>query len=164
MELSSEVGDPEAALAASDVVEERTFHTHRVSHTALETHGSIAWQDPDGRWVVRSSTQVPFLARRTLARIFGIDKERLRVYSARVGGGFGGKQEVFTEDLALLATMATGRPVRVEFSRKEVLTATSVRHPFRIRVRMGATADGRITGIGVDVRSNTGAYGNHGPG
>jgi CO/xanthine dehydrogenase Mo-binding subunit len=91
-------------------------------------------------------------------------RERLRVYSARVGGGFGGKQEVFTEDLALLATMATGRPVRVEFSRKEVLTATSVRHPFRIRVRMGATADGRITGIGVDVRSNTGAYGNHGPG
>ena len=164
MEMSSEVGDLAAALAASDVVEERTFHTHRVSHTALETHGSLAWQDPDGRWVVRSSTQVPFLARRTLARIFGIDKERLRVYSARVGGGFGGKQEVFTEDLALLATMATGRPVRVEFSRKEVLTATSVRHPFRIRVRMGATADGRITGIGVDVRSNTGAYGNHGPG
>ncbi|MFJ4165320.1 molybdopterin-dependent oxidoreductase [Microbacterium sp. NPDC089698] len=164
MEMSSEVGDLAAALAASDVVEERTFHTHRVSHTALETHGSLAWQDPDGRFVVRSSTQVPFLARRTLARIFGIEKERLRVYSARVGGGFGGKQEVFTEDLALLATMATGRPVRVEFSRKEVLTATSVRHPFRIRVRMGATADGRITGIGVDVRSNTGAYGNHGPG
>lgn len=164
MEMSSEVGDLEAELAASHVVEERTFHTHRVSHTALETHGSIAWQDPDGRFVVRSSTQVPFLARRTLARIFGIDKDRLRVYSARVGGGFGGKQEVFTEDLALLAAMATGRPVRVEFSRKEVLTATSVRHPFRIRVRMGATADGRITGIGVDVRSNTGAYGNHGPG
>ncbi len=164
MEMSSEIGDLAAELAASDVVEERTFHTHRVSHTALETHGSIAWQDPDGRFVVRSSTQVPFLARRTLARIFGIDKERLRVYSARVGGGFGGKQEVFTEDLALLATMATGRPVRVEFSRKEVLTATSVRHPFRIRVRMGATADGRITGIGVEVRSNTGAYGNHGPG
>lgn len=164
MELHTETGDLTAELAASHVVEDRTFHTHRVSHTALETHGSIAWQDPDGRFVVRSSTQVPFLARRTLARIFGIDKEQLRVYSARVGGGFGGKQEIFTEDLALLATMVTGRPVRVEFSRKEVLTATSVRHPFRIRVRMGATADGRITGIGVDVRSDTGAYGNHGPG
>ena len=164
VELHTEVGDLAAALAASDVVEEREYRTHRVSHTALETHGSIAWQDPDGRWVVRSSTQVPFLARRTLARVFGLEPARLRVYATRVGGGFGGKQEVFTEDLALLAAMATGRPVRVEFSRKEVLTATSVRHPFRIRVRMGATKDGRITGIGVDVRSNTGAYGNHGPG
>ncbi|WP_223626473.1 molybdopterin-dependent oxidoreductase [Microbacterium sp. EST19A] len=164
MEMHSEIGDLETALASSDAVEERTFHTHRVSHTALETHGSIAWRDDDGRYVVRSSTQVPFLARRTLARIFGLARDRVRVYAPRVGGGFGGKQEVLTEDLALLGTIATGRPVRVEFSRQEVLTATTVRHPFRIRVRMGATADGRITGIGVDVRSNTGAYGNHGPG
>ncbi|MDQ4215294.1 molybdopterin-dependent oxidoreductase [Microbacterium sp. ASV81] len=164
MEMDSEVGDLAAELAASDIVEEREFHTHRVSHTALETHGSIAWRDADGRYVVRSSTQVPFLVRRTLARVFGLDREDLRVYAARVGGGFGGKQEVLTEDLALLAAIATGQPVRVEFSRKEVLTATTVRHPFRIRVRMGATRDGVLTGIGVDVRSNTGAYGNHGPG
>ncbi|WP_217184856.1 molybdopterin cofactor-binding domain-containing protein [Streptomyces sp. AC495_CC817] len=164
MELHSEVGDLSAALAGSDVVEERTFHTHRVSHTALETHGSIAWRDADGRYVVRSSTQVPFLVRRALTRVFGLGADDVRVYAARVGGGFGGKQEMLTEDLALLATRATGRPVRVEFSRKEVLTATTVRHPFRMRVRMGATRDGVITGIGVDVRSNTGAYGNHGPG
>ncbi len=164
MRMQSEVGDVEAALAASVVVEDRTFHTHRVSHTALETHGSIAWRDDDGRYVVRSSTQVPFLVRRALARVFGLSKDEVRVYAARVGGGFGGKQEMLTEDLALLATQATGRPVRIEFSRKEVLTATTVRHPLRMRVRMGADADGTITGIAVDVRSNTGAYGNHGPG
>ncbi|HZU93479.1 MAG TPA: xanthine dehydrogenase family protein, partial [Microbacterium sp.] len=164
MHMHSEVGDLAAELAASDIVEERTYRTHRVSHTALETHGSIAWQDADGRYVVRSSTQVPFLVRRSLARVFGLPKEDVRVYAARVGGGFGGKQEMLTEDLALLATKATGRPVRIEFSRKEVLTATTVRHPFRMRVRMGATSDGVITGIAVDVRSDTGAYGNHGPG
>lgn len=164
MRMHSEVGDLEAALAASAIVEDLTFHTHRVSHTALETHGSIAWQDDDGRYVVRSSTQVPFLVRRSLARVFGLRKEDVRVYAGRVGGGFGGKQEMLTEDLALLAARATGRPVRIEFSRKEVLTATTVRHPFRMRVRMGASADGTITGIAVDVRSNTGAYGNHGPG
>lgn len=164
MQLHSEVGDLEAELAASAIVEERTFRTHRVSHTALETHGSIAWQDADGRYVVRSSTQVPFLVRRSLARVFGLPKEDVRVYAARVGGGFGGKQEMLTEDLALLAAKATGRAVRIEFSRKEVLTATTVRHPFRMRVRMGATSDGVITGIAVDVRSDTGAYGNHGPG
>lgn len=164
MQMRSEVGDLAAELAASDIVEERTYRTHRVSHTALETHGSIAWQDADGRYVVRSSTQVPFLVRRSLARVFGLPKEDVRVYASRVGGGFGGKQEMLTEDLALLATKATGRPVRIEFSRKEVLTATTVRHPFRMRVRMGATSDGVITGIAVDVRSDTGAYGNHGPG
>ncbi|WP_433585140.1 molybdopterin-dependent oxidoreductase [Microbacterium hydrocarbonoxydans] len=164
MQMHSEVGDLEAALAASDLVEDLTFHTHRVSHTALETHGAIAWQDDGGRFVVRSSTQVPFLVRRSLARVFGLQKDEVRVYAARVGGGFGGKQEMLTEDLALLAAKATGRPVRIEFSRKEVLTATTVRHPFRMRVRMGATSDGTITAIAVDVRSNTGAYGNHGPG
>ncbi|KJL47868.1 Xanthine dehydrogenase molybdenum-binding subunit [Microbacterium hydrocarbonoxydans] len=164
MQMHSEVGDLEAALAASDLVEDLTFHTHRVSHTALETHGAIAWQDDGGRFVVRSSTQVPFLVRRSLARVFGLQKDEVRVYAARVGGGFGGKQEMLTEDLALLAAKATGRPVRIEFSRKEVLTATTVRHPFRMRVRMGAASDGTITAIAVDVRSNTGAYGNHGPG
>ena len=159
-----EIGSLEEGLAAAAVVHEGTYRTHRLSHVALETHGSIAWTDEDGRLVVRSSTQVPFLVRRTLSRILGLPQDRVRVFCERVGGGFGGKQEVLTEDLAALATLATGRPVKVELSRSEVFTATTVRHPFRIRVRAGADAEGRLTALGVDVRVDTGAYGNHGPG
>lgn len=163
-EVHHEIGDVDRALAESFVTSEETFHTQRLSHMALETHGCIAWQEPDGRYVLRTSTQVPFLVRRTLGQLFDLPRDRLRVYCERVGGGFGGKQEVLCEDIALLATMATGRPVRIELSRKETFTATTVRHPFRMTVRAGADRDGKLTALAVDVRANTGAYGNHGPG
>ncbi|MCT1551684.1 molybdopterin-dependent oxidoreductase [Brevibacterium casei] len=163
-EVHHEIGDVEGALANSAVTHEATYRTQRLSHMALETHGCLAWIEDDGRYVVRSSTQVPFLVRRALCRTFELETDRVRVYCERVGGGFGGKQEVLCEDVALLATMATGRPVKLELSRKEVFTSTTVRHPFRMRVRAGADAGGRLTALAVDVRSNTGAYGNHGPG
>ncbi|OMH23287.1 aldehyde oxidase [Tersicoccus phoenicis] len=163
-EVHGRIGDVEAGLAQAVVTHDQTYRTQRLSHVALETHGSIAWTDDRGRLVVRSSTQVPFLVRRTVARVFDRPAETVRVYCERVGGGFGGKQEVLTEDLAALASLATGQPVAVEFTRNEVFTATTVRHPFRIRVRAGADPDGRLTALAVDVRSDTGAYGNHAPG
>lgn len=163
-EIHSDVGDVDAALATSAVTHEATYHTQRLSHMALETHGAIAWVGEDGRYVVRSSTQVPFLVRRTLCQLYDLEPEHLRVYCERVGGGFGGKQEVLCEDVALLATMVTRRPVKLELSRKEVFTSTTVRHPFRMRVRAGADADGHLTALAVDVRANTGAYGNHAAG
>lgn len=163
-ELHGEIGDVEAGLAEADVVHEATYRTQRVAHTALETHAAIAWTDADGRLVVRSSTQVPFLARRTLARVLDLPPERVRVVAGRVGGGFGSKQEVLVEDLAALATLRVGRPVQLEHTRTEQLTATTTRHPFRVRVRVGARRDGTLTALHLDLLSDTGAYGNHGPG
>ncbi|MGP9735671.1 molybdopterin-dependent oxidoreductase [Brachybacterium sp. AOP42-C2-15] len=162
--LHTRVGDLEAGLARAAVVIDREFETQRVQHVSLETHASIASLDPDGTLVVRSSTQVPYLARRTLARLFDLPAEKVRVVAPRVGGGFGGKQEVFTEDLVALATLRTGRPVQLEHTRTEQFTSTSVRHPMRLRVRAGADTDGRLTAIHLSLLSNTGAYGNHGPG
>ncbi|MFF2268994.1 molybdopterin-dependent oxidoreductase [Cellulosimicrobium cellulans] len=163
-EVHSELGDVERGLAEADVVHEATYRTHRVQHAALETHCAIASLDDDGRLVVRSSTQVPFLARRHLARVLDLDPERVRVHCERVGGGFGGKQEVLTEDVAALATLRLGRPVQLELTRTEQFVGTTTRHPFRIRVRAGARRDGTLTALHLDVLSNTGAYGNHGPG
>ncbi|MGN6238800.1 MAG: molybdopterin-dependent oxidoreductase [Cellulosimicrobium cellulans] len=163
-EVHSELGDVERGLAEADVVHEATYRTHRVQHAALETHCAIASLDDDGRLVVRSSTQVPFLARRHLARVLDLDPERVRVHCERVGGGFGGKQEVLTEDVAALATLRLGCPVQLELTRTEQFVGTTTRHPFRIRVRAGARRDGTLTALHLDVLSNTGAYGNHGPG
>ncbi|MDT4936947.1 MAG: putative selenate reductase molybdopterin-binding subunit, partial [Pseudonocardiales bacterium] len=123
-------------------------------------HASVGWLAGE-RLVLRTSTQVPFLTRDALARIFGLPRERVRVFAARVGGGFGGKQEMFTEDVVALAVLALGRPVQLEFSREEQFTATSTRHPMQITVRAGATADGRLTAMQVRTMANTGAYGNH---
>jgi hypothetical protein len=160
-ETHGEYGDVATALANSAVTYEGTFATQRVQHAALETHGGLAWVDASGILNVRSSTQVPFLTRRALVDIFKLAPEKVRVFCERVGGGFGGKQEMFVEDILALAALKTGRPVKLELSREEQFTATSTRHPMRITVKAGADKDGKLTALQLDVLSNTGAYGNH---
>ncbi|MDR4306039.1 molybdopterin-dependent oxidoreductase [Chelatococcus sambhunathii] len=163
-EVRGRIGDADAGFAEADAVVEGVFHSHRIQHAHLETHGSLAWLDAEGRLNVRTSSQVPFLARRRLAFVLGLPAEDIRVVCARVGGGFGGKQEMLTEDVTALAALKLGRPVKLEFSREEQFVGATTRHPMRVRAKLGATADGRLTAIEMEVLSNTGAYGNHGPG
>lgn len=163
-ELHSELGSVAEGFAAADFIHEQTYRTQRVQHVALETHAAIASVDGDGRLQVRTSSQVPFLVRRTLCRVFGLKEDQVHVVAGRVGGGFGGKQEVLTEDLVALAALKLQRPVQLELTRTEQFTATTTRHPFTIKLRAGASADGRLTALELDVLTNTGAYGNHGPG
>jgi putative selenate reductase molybdopterin-binding subunit len=160
-EAHGEYGDVAGALAHSAVTYEGTFITQRVQHAALETHGGLAWVDTNGVLNVRSSTQVPFLTRRALADIFDLAPEKVRVFCERVGGGFGGKQEMFVEDVLALAALKTGRPVKLELTREEQFIATSTRHPMRVTVKAGADSSGKLTALQLDVLSNTGAYGNH---
>jgi putative selenate reductase molybdopterin-binding subunit len=160
-ESHGEYGDVAAALAQSAVTYEGTFISQRVQHAALETHGGLAWVNADGVLNIKSSTQVPFLTRRTLALLFGLPQDKVRVFCERVGGGFGGKQEMFVEDILALAALKTGKPVKLEFTREEQFIATSTRHPMRVMVRAGADKDGKLTALQLDVLSNTGAYGNH---
>jgi CO/xanthine dehydrogenase Mo-binding subunit/aerobic-type carbon monoxide dehydrogenase small subunit (CoxS/CutS family) len=160
-EIHGEFGNVAAALAASAVTYEGTFSTQRVQHAALETHGGLAWVDADGTLNVRSSTQVPFLTRRMLADLFDLAPDKVRVFCERVGGGFGGKQEMFVEDILALAALKTGRPVKFELTREEQFIATSTRHPMRVTVKAGADENGKLTALQLDVLSNTGAYGNH---
>jgi CO/xanthine dehydrogenase Mo-binding subunit/aerobic-type carbon monoxide dehydrogenase small subunit (CoxS/CutS family) len=161
-ETHGEFGDVASTLATSAVTYEATFHSHRVQHAALETHGGLAWLDDAGVLNVRTSTQVPFLTRRALSDIFQLPTDKVRVFCERVGGGFGGKQEMFVEDILALAALKTGRPVRLELTREEQFVATSTRHPMRVHIKAGADADGKLTALQLDVLSNTGAYGNHG--
>jgi CO/xanthine dehydrogenase Mo-binding subunit len=160
-ETHGEFGNVAAALANSAATYEGTFTTQRVQHAALETHGGIAWVDAAGVLNVRSSTQVPFLTRRTLADLYDLPPDKVRVFCERVGGGFGGKQEMFVEDILALAALKTGRAVKLELTREEQFIATSTRHPMRVHVKAGADKDGKLTALGLDVLSNTGAYGNH---
>lgn len=163
-ELHTEVGDVEAALAASAHVQDAVYTSPRTAHVTMETHASVAWFDDDGRLTIRTSSQVPFLTRRTLCHVFGLPKDRIRVVTGRVGGGFGSKQEIFTEDLVALAALRLRRPVQLEHTRGEQFTSTATRHPMRVRVRLGCDASGRLTALHLDALMNTGAYGNHGVG
>lgn len=161
LELHGHVGDVEAGFAEADVIHEGTYFSPRVQHAHLETHGSIAWME-QGRLYVRTGSQSPSIAKVKLAHLFALRPDQLRVFCKRVGGGFGGKQEVISEDLVALATLDTGRPVCLEFTREEEFTTASPRHPMTLTVRLGAKADGTLTALQVRNVSNTGAYGNHG--
>ncbi|MER6840708.1 molybdopterin-dependent oxidoreductase [Streptomyces platensis] len=160
VEIHSQIGDIDAGFAAADVIHQGTYFSPRVQHAHLETHGSIAWME-NGRLNVRTSSQSPSIAKVKLAHLFALRPDQLRVFCARVGGGFGGKQEVISEDLAALATLDTGRPVCFEYTREEEFTTASPRHPMTLTVTLGATANGKLTALQVRNVSNTGAYGNH---
>lgn len=156
----------DAALAASAATVTGTWTTDRVNHVALETHGARAWLEPGPENVlhVRTSTQVPFLVRAELARLLDLPEHRVRVVAGRVGGGFGGKQELLVEDVVALAALRTGRPVQWELTREQQFTIVPSRHPMRVGVRAGADRNGVLTALAIDVLADTGAYGNHAPG
>jgi putative selenate reductase molybdopterin-binding subunit len=111
--------------------------------------------------VLRTSSQVPFLVRDELAHIFALDPQRVRVFTARVGGGFGGKQELFTEDLVALAVLCTGRAVQYEFTREDEFVRASPRHPMRVKVTLAADSSGTLMALDIDQLMDAGAYGNH---
>jgi putative selenate reductase molybdopterin-binding subunit len=161
LEIHGNVGDVEAGFKAADVVHEATYTTHRVQHAHLETHCSITWLD-NGRLNVRTSSQTPYITKQKLCYLFNLMPDSVRVFCERVGGGFGGKQEVLTEDICAFATLKTGRPVKLEFTREEEFIAATTRHPMNVKMKVGAKRDGTLTAMEVRVVSNTGAYGNHG--
>ncbi len=161
-EVHTVCGDPVGGFVRAAAIVDEVFEVQRIQHVHLETHGATAWVDDAGRLNVRTSTQVPFLTRDELAHLLGRDPSTVRVFAARVGGGFGGKQELLCEDLVAIAAMRTGQPVRIEFSREEQFAAATTRHPMRLRVRLGASASGELTAMHLELLSNTGAYGNHG--
>jgi putative selenate reductase molybdopterin-binding subunit len=154
------IGDPDAAFAASDLLVEEEVETHYGQHAPLEPHITICYLDENGRLVIRTSTQVPFHVRRIVAQSTGIPVRRIRVIKPRIGGGFGAKQEVL-EDLVAMLCLRTGRPVKLEYTRAEEFVSTRTRHPAVIRVKAGFSREGQLKGLHMRARTNTGAYGSH---
>ena len=159
-EITAGVGDVARGFAEAEQVFEQTYRVPYVQQCSIEPHVTITWLDEDNRLMVRTSTQVPFHVRRIIAPLLGIPIRRIRVMKPRIGGGFGGKQEILIEDLCGMLTLRTGRPVRLEYTREEELTAARTRHPQIVSVKSGVR-DGRFTALEMRVLENTGAYGTH---
>lgn len=161
LEIHGEIGNVENGFKEADAIHEMLYEPSRQQAVHLETHQSLAWRSDDGRVHVRTSSQAPFAAHTKLCHIFALSPENLHVFTGRVGGGFGGKQEMLSEDLCVLAVLKTGRPVKWEFTREEEFTGATFVHPMRIHVKIGAKKDGTLTAMQFRTVSNTGAYGNH---
>jgi CO/xanthine dehydrogenase Mo-binding subunit len=154
-------GEASVALSRSDlVVVEETYHTPWQSHVALETQGALAMPDGADGVVVHAALESPFTVQRAVASATGLDLNRVRVVQAVTGGGFGGKEEgaALPAAQAAVLALATGRPVRLLFSREEEMAATGKRHAARIRMKTGATRDGHLFAAEIDVLLDGGAY------
>jgi putative selenate reductase molybdopterin-binding subunit len=160
-EIRIDIGDVEKGFAEADHIYEFDYEVPKVQQAHIEPHVVVTYWDEDDRLVIRTSTQVPFHIRRQIAPILGLPIKRIRVTKPRIGGGFGGKQEVLIEDVAAHLTIATGRPVIYEYTREEEFIASRSRHPMRIRMKTGVKQDGTITANSMYALSDTGANGAH---
>jgi putative selenate reductase molybdopterin-binding subunit len=158
--VSGSIGDVEEGFKQADVILERTYHTSQVQCTPCETHVVFTRMDGE-RLIIHASTQVPWHVRRIVSRVLGTSESNVRVIKERVGGGYGSKQEILLEEVCAYATWITGRPVYFHYTREEDFTSSVTRFPMKIRVKLGAKKDGTFTAMYMDLKANTGPYGNH---
>ncbi len=152
----------EAAFASADHVFTQSFSVPAQQHTPIEPHAVVGWLDEDERLVLRSSTQVPFHLRRMVAPLVGREVKEIRVVKPRLGGGFGSKQEMVTEDVVGLLVLATRRPVSMVFNREQEFISSRTRHAQSLTFRTGVMSDGTLVAQDLTVLADTGAYGTHG--
>jgi CO/xanthine dehydrogenase Mo-binding subunit len=151
-------GDVDSGLRIAEVVIDEAYTTQTALHNALEPHGCTAlWQGDT--LVLYESTQGIFAVRDEVAEKLGLAKERVRVVTQHMGGGFGAKQIAWKHSViaALLARRA-GRPVQLMLERESENLAVGNRNATRQRVRLGAKRDGTLTAISVQALVQTGAY------
>ena len=140
-----ERGDLEAGFAAADVVVEGEFRTEAVHQGYIEPHAAVAEVGEDGQATIWVCTQGPFMVRNYCARLLDLPLGSIKVVPSEIGGGFGGKTTVYVAPLALALARKAGRPVRAVMTREEVFRATGPAPGSVVRVKLGATRDGKLT-------------------
>lgn len=153
-------GGEQEVLAGAEVVVRERFVNQRLAPVPIEPNAVLAEPDPDtGDLQLWASTQSPFQVRDFVADCLGLDEARVRCVASEVGGAFGGKLSVYPEQ-AVVAAVARrlGRPVRwIETRSESFLSMTHGRGQIQ-EVELGATRDGRLTGLRVRVLADAGAY------
>ncbi len=151
-----EQGDVDAALAASHVTVRGRFETPWMYQGYLEPQAGTAWLQGDGELMISSATQAPFATRDSLAKLFGLPADRIRVAGTALGGAFGGKMMI-VEPLVASAALVLRRPVRLAMTRSEDMAATNPAGAEVLTLELGADADGQLTGIRSRVLVDRGA-------
>jgi aldehyde oxidoreductase len=155
-------GDVERALAESDFTVTDEYETGFVEHAYIEPEAGFARRVGD-TIEIQACTQSPYMDRADIAKILGIAAEKVRIIPTAVGGGFGSKLDLSVQPFVALAAWKLDRPVRMVFSRRESMVSTTKRHPARMRLRAGASRDGKLTALDFSADFNTGAYSSWGP-
>ena len=151
-------GDIEKGFDEADIVIEREFVTGTVHQGYIEPHNATALYNPDGQLTVWCSTQGAFTVREQLAEILQYPISKIKVVPLEIGGGFGGKINVYIKPVAALLAKKTGKPVKVLMNRADVFEGTGPTPASYITVKMGATKDGKITAAQTSMAFEAGAY------
>jgi xanthine dehydrogenase YagR molybdenum-binding subunit len=151
-ETDTEEGDVDGALSAAAVKLDETYTTPMEHNNPMEPHTTVALWD-EGDLTLYDSTQGVHTVRRTVARVFGLDRDRVRVVAPHVGGGFGSKGLPHANVIltTLAARMIEGRPVKFALTRQQMFSGVGYRTPTIQRIRLGAGEDGYLTAISHDV-------------
>ena len=156
--LDFKLGDAAAGFAQADIVLERTFKTEPIHQGYIEPHACVASVSEDGQGELWCSTQGHFVVRALCAPMLKMDLSKLRVTASEIGGGFGGKTTIYLEPLALALSRKAGHPVKMVMTRDEVFRATGPTSGATVRVKIGATNDGRITAGEAEMSYLAGAF------
>ncbi|HET7749366.1 MAG TPA: molybdopterin cofactor-binding domain-containing protein [Terriglobales bacterium] len=155
-------GDVEKALAEADVVVEEEYETGFVEHAYIEPEAGWARRVGDNI-EIEACTQSPYMDRADIARILGIPPEAVRIIPTAVGGGFGSKLDLSVQPFVALAAWHLRQPVGMVYTRFESILSTTKRHPARMRIRAGASREGKLMALDFSADFNTGAYSSWGP-
>jgi CO/xanthine dehydrogenase Mo-binding subunit/aerobic-type carbon monoxide dehydrogenase small subunit (CoxS/CutS family) len=155
-------GDVDHALKESEIVVEGEFDTGFVEHAYIEPEAGFARRVGD-TIEIQACTQSPYMDRHDIAKIMGLAPEKVRIIPTAVGGGFGSKLDLSVQPFIALAAWKLDRPVRMVYSRTESIVSTTKRHPAHMRLRAGASRDGKLTALDFSADFNTGAYSSWGP-
>jgi len=150
-------GDVDAALAAADVVLSATFTTSWQEHAYLQPDAGIAYFE-DGALVVETAGQWLHEDRRQIAAILQLEEDAVVIRYAKIGGAFGGREDLSIQPLVALAAWITKRPVAMVWSREESIIGHHKRHPFHIETTWGARHDGTIVAARTRTIADGGAY------
>ena len=162
--IRKEMGDVDRAFEEADYVRQDRFTTQAQAHAPLEPHAAVASYDPSGKVTLWSAKQIPFFLRRNLAKTMGLAESAVRVIKPPVGGGFGGKIDMFALDFcAAWLSKMTGRPVKIVYTREESMTATRYHYPMVIELKTGVKRDGTILAQEFKMIADGGAYNSTAP-
>lgn len=153
-----ELGDVEAGFAQADLIVEREFRTSTVHQGYIEPHSATGWWTPNDKISIWGSSQGHFQIRDRTSLVLGVPVSDIKVIPMEIGGGFGGKTTIYLEPIAALLSKMTGHPVKITMSRSEVLEATGPTSGSYMKVKLGATKEGKITSAYADLKFEAGAY------
>ena len=151
-------GDVDAGFAAADTVIERTFDTKPIHQGYIEPQACVASTSENGHIDLWTTTQGHFAIRMQCAKLLHIDYAQIKVTAAEIGGGFGGKNNVYLEPLAIALSRKARRPVKMAMTRDEVFRGTGPTSGAHLTVKMGCTREGRITAAKAVISFQAGAF------